>query len=195
MDDAVLCLDGSTPTLEPEGPCHHPDGQGADSHGDLGDNGRCTGAGATTLTGGDEDHVRALDGLLDLASVFFGGLAAHLGIAACTEAPCQLAPDVQLHIGVAHEQGLRIGVHGDELHAADARIDHPVDSVDAGTPDADHLDNGKIVLWVAHHRCLLVLLPHPGGVRIRLLVRTTACAWSACATLRFRFRVWAINLL
>ena len=59
----------------------HADGEGAEALGDLGDHGRTTGAGAAALTRGDEDHVGALEHLLDLFAVLLGGLLADLGVA------------------------------------------------------------------------------------------------------------------
>ncbi len=75
-----------------------------------------------------------------------------LGVAAGAEAPGQLAPDVQLHVGVAHQQGLGVGVDGDELDALQAGVDHPVDRIDAAAADADDLDDGYVVLGWAGHR-------------------------------------------
>ena len=54
------------------------DGERADLVlGDLGDDGRGTGAGAAALAGGDEDHVRALQRLLDLVAALGGGAVAR----------------------------------------------------------------------------------------------------------------------
>jgi hypothetical protein len=49
------------------------DGQRAELAGDLGDDRRAAGAGAAALAGGDEDHVGALEDLLDLVAVVLGG--------------------------------------------------------------------------------------------------------------------------
>ena len=55
--------------LELERPRDDADGQRADLVlGDLGDHGRGAGAGAAALAGGDEDHVGALQRLLDLVA-------------------------------------------------------------------------------------------------------------------------------
>ena len=59
---------------------------GADGLGDLGHDRGAAGAGAAALAGGDEDHVGALEHLLDLVAVLLGGLAADLGVAAGAEA-------------------------------------------------------------------------------------------------------------
>ena len=118
--------------------------------GDPGHDRRAAGAGAAALAGGDEDHVGALEDLLDLVGVVLGRLAADLGVGAGAEAAGQLAADVELHVGVAHEQRLRVGVDGDELDALEPDLDHPVDGVDAAAADADDLDDREVVLRCRH---------------------------------------------
>jgi hypothetical protein len=70
----------------------------------------------------------------------------------------ELAADVQLDVGVAHQQRLRVGVDRDELDALEPYLDHPVDGVDAAATDADDLDHGKVVVW----RCHGLSLPFQG---------------------------------
>ena len=72
--------------------------------GDLGDDGRAAGPGAATLAGGDEDHVGALEDLLDLVGVLAGGGASDLRIGAGAETARRLPPDVELHLRVRHQQ-------------------------------------------------------------------------------------------
>ncbi len=72
--------------------------------------------------------------------------AADLGICARTEPAGDLATDVELDVGVAHQEGLGVRVDGDELDAAKPELDHPVDSVNAATANADDLDHGEVVL-------------------------------------------------
>src|SRR5690606_15373519 len=98
------------------------------------------------LTGGDEHHVGTGEGLGDLLAALFGGLAAHVGVAAGAEAPGQLAADGELDVGVAHDERLGVGVDGDELDALQAGVDHAVDGVDTATADADDLDHRQVVL-------------------------------------------------
>src|SRR5213078_482823 len=105
-----------------------------------------SGAGAPTLPGGDEHHVSALEDFLDLFAVCFRSGPPDLRIAARAEAPGQLATDVELDVGVAHKQGLGIGVDGDELDALEAGVDHPVNGVHAAAADTDDLDDSQVVL-------------------------------------------------
>ena len=113
--DALLGLHRAAAALEAEGPGHDADRERTEARGDLGDDRRAAGAGATALAGGDEHHVGALEDLLDLVAVLLGGLAADFRVAAGAEAARELAPDVELDVGVDHQQRLRVGVDGDEL--------------------------------------------------------------------------------
>ena len=136
--------------LEGERPGDDADGQGAERAGDVGDDRRAAGAGAAALAGGDEDHVGALEDLLDLLAVVLGGLRADVGVGAGAETTGQLAADVELDVGVAHQQRLRVGVDRDELDALETDLDHAVDGVDAAAADADDLDDGEVVLRCCH---------------------------------------------
>ena len=89
-------------------------------------------------------------GLLVPEQLFLGGPAAHLRVGARAEAPGELASDVELDVGVAQQERLRVRVDRDEFDAAKAEFDHPVDGVDAATSDADDLDDGEIVLVGCH---------------------------------------------
>ena len=148
--DAGLGLVGAAPALEGERPGDHADGQRAERAGDVGHDGRAAGAGAAALAGGHEDHVGPLEHLLDLLAVVLGGLAADLGVGAGAEPAGELAADVELDVGVAHQQRLRVGVDGDELDALETDLDHPVDGVDAAAADADDLDDREVVLRCCH---------------------------------------------
>ena len=126
------------------------DGQCAQLAGDARHDRRAAGAGAAALAGGDEDHVGPLEDLLDLLRVVLGGLAADLRVGPGAEPAGELTPDVELDVGVAHEQRLRVGVDGDELDAAQPDLDHPVDGVDAAAADPDDLDDRDVVLRSCH---------------------------------------------
>src|SRR5262249_4712099 len=71
--------------------------------------------------------------------------------AARPETARQLASDVELHVGVAHQQRLGVGVDGDELDALQPRIDHAVDGIDAATADTEDFDHSQIVLRCTDH--------------------------------------------
>src|SRR5690606_22030351 len=120
--------------------------------GDPGDHGCAACAGAAAFACGDEDHVSAGERLLDLLGVVLCGTATDFGVGTCAQTTREFAAHVELHVGVAHEQRLSVGVDRDELGPAQAEIDHAVDGVDAATADADDLDHGEVVLVLAHGR-------------------------------------------
>src|SRR5262249_28713121 len=88
--------------------------------------------------------------LLDLLLVLLGGLAADVRVGARPQAAGQLQADVQLDVGVAHEQRLGIGVDRDELDALEPDLDHPVDRVDPAAANADDLDDREVVVRWCH---------------------------------------------
>ena len=85
-------------------------------------------------------------GIFNFLGVVLGGLAADLRVGAGAQTARELAAHVELHVCVAHEQRLGVGVDRDELDSLEPDFDHPVDGVDATAADADDLDNGQIVL-------------------------------------------------
>ena len=91
---------------------------------------------------------------------------ADLGVGAGAEAAGQLAADVELDVGVAHQQGLGVGVDRDELDALESDLDHPVDGVDATATDAHDLDDGQVVLGCCHGVCLSMCGPAGAGRRV-----------------------------
>ena len=138
--DARLRLRSALRALEAERHGHDADGQRADLARDAGDDRGCARAGPPALAGGDEDHVRAAKRPLDLVVGLLGCAAADVRLRAGAEAARELAPDVDLHLGVAERELLEIGVDGDELDGGDARVDHPVDRVQPGAADTHDLD-------------------------------------------------------
>ncbi len=127
------------------GPRDHAHGQRALLARRLGDHRRRPGARAAALAGGHEDHVGAADGLLQLLAALLGGGRAHPRVGARAEALGDRAADVHLDVGVRHRERLGVGVDGDELHPANAGVDHPVDGVRAAAADPHHLDHGQVV--------------------------------------------------
>jgi hypothetical protein len=77
--------------------------------------------------------------------------APDLGARAGAEAARGLRPDVDLQVGVAHQQRLGVRVHRDELDASDAGVDHPVDGIGAAAADADDLDHCQEVSGLFSH--------------------------------------------
>ena len=82
--------------------------------------------------------------------MILGRPAADIGVGPGTQSPGELAADIELDVGVAHEQRLRVSVDRDELDALEPLFDHAIDGVDAATADSDDLDNRQIVLRCCH---------------------------------------------
>ena len=186
--------------LEAERAGHHADGERAERAGHVGHHGRAAGAGAAALARGDEDHVGALEHLLDLLAVVFGGLAADVGVGARAQTAGELAPDVELDVGVAHQQRLGVGIDRDELDALESLFDHPVHGVDAAPADTDDLDDRQIILRCCHEEgpfplvCLYrVPCPPLDGRCVRQTGNSTVSAVRRHAPPRHRPACFAIS--
>ena len=105
--------------------------------------GRSAGAGAAADAGGDEDHVRALQDVVDLVPRLLGGLLADVRVAARAQTAGQLVADPDALRRIGHQQRLRVGVDGDEFHAMDALCNHAVDRVRPAATYANDLDLSK----------------------------------------------------
>ncbi len=149
---ALLGLPGAHSPLEGERARDDADGQRAELTRDLGDDGRAAGSGPAALAGRDEDHVCALERLLQLVAALLGGGGADAGVCARTEPAGRLGADMDLHVGLGHQERLRVRVHGDELDARHAGLDHPRHRVRAAASDADDLDNGEVAPGLVAHR-------------------------------------------
>jgi hypothetical protein len=144
----------SAAPLERERTRHHSDGERPQRTGDAGHDRSTTGAGATALACGDEDHVGALEHLFYLFGVVLGRTGTHLGVGSGAQTTGELASNVELDVGVAHQECLCIGVDRNELNALESHFDHPVDGVDATSTNTHNLDDGQVVLRCCHGGCL-----------------------------------------
>jgi hypothetical protein len=151
LEDPLLCLLRAPPALELERPGDDAHRERVELAGDLGDDGSGAGAGAATLAGGDEDHVGALQRLLQLVAALHPRGVADGRIRARTETAGRLRTDVDLHVGVAHEQRLRVGVHCHELDPCERGVDHAVDCIRPAAADADDLDHSQVVAGTISH--------------------------------------------
>ena len=145
----------------------------------LGDDRRGAGAGPTAQPGGDEDHVRAVEGLGDLLGVLLRRPLADRAVAAGPEAARDLVADPDLVGRVGLEQGLRVGVAGDELHAHHLGPDHPVDGVAASAADADDADQRE-VLGIGTQRHRLSSGGCPGPVLVVVAADRASVLGHAC---------------
>ena len=136
---------GAPAALEAERAGHHGHRQRAHLAGDLGHQRRAAGSGSATLARGDEDQVAAPQRPTDLLLALAHGLLPQVGVATRAETTGELHTDGDAHVGLAHLERLAIRVDGHELHAAQPRLDHPVDRVAPGPADAHHADHGHVV--------------------------------------------------
>ncbi len=124
--------------LEVEGLGHHGHGEGAQLPGDAGHHRRAARARAAAHAGGDEDHVRALQEVLDALLVLERGLLADLGHAAGPQAAGELGADGEPGLGVGVVQGLLVGVDRRRTDTFFRPIgDHAVDGIGAAPAHAD----------------------------------------------------------
>ena len=151
--DALLGQAHLAAALESEGLGYDANGQDAQLVGHLGHHRSRTGAGAAAHTGGDEGHLSALQRAGDLVLAFLGGTLANLRISTRAAALGQLGAQLHLLGGVALEQSLLVGVHGDEFHALKAGLHHAVHSVTAATANTDYLDICDILHLFIENEC------------------------------------------
>src|SRR5262249_45108323 len=138
---------------------------------DRRDDGRRAAAGAASLTGRDEDHVRAAQRRLQEVEALLGGAATDVGLRAGAEAGREFAPDVDLYRRVARLELLDVGVDADELDLGDPRVDHAVERIQAGAADADDADDGEVRGRVGKRRAV----EPRGRLRQRLEMSLSGC--------------------
>ena len=69
---------------------------------------------------------------------------ADVGVRTRPEPLGELVADVELDVGVAHCERLRVGVRGHELDAAQTGVDHAIDRIGPTAADADDLDDREV---------------------------------------------------
>ena len=99
----------------------------------------CTGT--STHARGDEHHIGTAQGVHDALAILERGLAADLRIRARAQTLGHVAAELQLQLGAAVLDRLRVGVGGDEFHAIDVAADHVCHGVAAAAAHANHLDD------------------------------------------------------
>src|SRR5712691_2831270 len=79
-----------------------------------------------------------------------------LGLGACAQTA---RAELDLVARLVARQHLRVGVHGDELHALDVLVDHVVDGVTACAANPDHFDDRPRCLTVYDLEHVVISLP------------------------------------
>ena len=97
-------------------------------------------------TRGDEDHVGALEHVLDALPVLERGVLPDLGVGPRAEASGEARAELELDRRRGGAQGLEIRIGDGELHAGELGADHPVDRVRAAAAESDDLDLGRLAL-------------------------------------------------
>ena len=136
----------------------------------LSDDRSSAGAGATTHTGGDEEHLGVVgQGILDVGSLVDGGLAGAFGLVAGTEAEVAEGYLIGDRRGV---EGLHVGITDDKIDTFNTLTEHVVDSIAATTSHTDDFDVGRLSLGgiKSEERCLLSGLINEIGIVLHVLV-------------------------
>lgn len=146
--------------LERERLGDHRDRQDVHLLGDLRHHRGGTGTRTTAHAGGDEDHVGALQQILDAFTVLQCSLATDRRIRPGPQALGDVAAQLQQRLGIQALQSLGIGVGTDEIDAFQLRVDHVLHGVAAAAPNADDLDRRVLAIGVhqfERHDCVLSL--------------------------------------
>ena len=142
LRDPGLRLLGALAALEGERARDDADGEGAQLAGDLGDDRRAAGAGAAALAGRDEDHVRALQRLLDLVPALERGrLGRPPGSRRRRGRASRCAPMWSFRSASHMSSACASVFTATNSTPLEAGVDHPVDRVRAAAADADDLDH------------------------------------------------------
>ena len=139
-----------------------------------------TRSGSTTFTCGNEDHIRTLQGGFNLVTMILSRLPTYLRVGASPQATGRFAADVKLDVRVSEHKRLRVGVHGDELDSLEAIFNHAIDSVDAAAANANHFDDGEVVIR-CRHGCRARLSLHDLSLsNCTVCAKTTGCCHLYC---------------
>jgi hypothetical protein len=124
--DTLVSLDCATLTLKVEWAGYYTHCQSAQALCNSCHHWGCSSTGAATLASGHEDHVGTLECGLNFILVLFSSAATYLWVCTGTKTAGDVATNVQLHIGIAHQKRLCIGVYRYKLNSAESRLDHAV---------------------------------------------------------------------
>src|SRR5690606_36141799 len=138
--DAILGKTHTAIAFEIERLGHHTNGQTALLAGRAGHNRRSASARATTHAGGDEDHVRTGEMIVDLIPAFFGSCTTDFRVRASAEAFGDTDTELDDALGLGKRQGLSVCIGHHKIDAAETGLDHIVDGVAPGTTRSENGD-------------------------------------------------------
>ena len=140
LGNPAVCRAPAAGALEGERLGDHADGQDALVARRLGDDRRCSCAGATPHAGRDKAHVRAFERLLDVGDGFLGRRAPDLRTRTRAETLGDLEAELDAAIRGRGVERLCVGVGNDKIDALHVGAHHVGDGVAARPADADHAD-------------------------------------------------------
>ena len=165
--------------FEAEGLGDHGDGERVEFLGQRSDHRGGAGPGAAAHAGGDEDHVRALQQLHNAVGILERRLTPDFGIGARAQTAGDLGAELQFVGHLASGQGLRVGVHREELDALQALRHHARHGVAAAAAHADDFDARPLARFVFDFVFQIVHIS-VDDAHVRLLTSKSCPASSRC---------------
>jgi hypothetical protein len=95
----------------------HTNGECADFFSDLRHDGRCTRAGASAQTCGNEHHIAAFEYIIELFSRFFRGDFADIGVTTSTKPAGGFIANADTGGCAALEQHLSVSINGNKFYS------------------------------------------------------------------------------
>jgi hypothetical protein len=126
---------------------------------DFRDDRGSSGAGSAAHTGGDEDHVCALNEFRDFRVIFEGRFTTDFWVCTGAESASHVLTDRDLGRSERRVQRLNVGVGGDKIHALQSELDHRVHGITSAAADSDNLDLCSLGSHLINFKHGLVPLP------------------------------------
>ena len=129
------------PAFEHEGLGDHGHGQDTKLFRHFSDYRSSASTGAAAHAGGDEQHIRAVNGFSDFLAILQRRFAPDFRIRARAQTLGDGNAQLQLHVCITLGECLRIGIGRDELHPLEPARDHVVHCITTAAAHADHFDH------------------------------------------------------
>src|SRR5690606_36337688 len=100
----------------------------------------------TTHAGGNENHVRAGEMIIDHIPALFDGSATNLGVRTSAKTFGHTNTELNDPLRLGQGQSLSVRIGNDEIHAIKAGLDHVVNGVTATTANTENGDAGLELL-------------------------------------------------
>ncbi len=155
---------------------HNADGEDAAFAGSACHDRRSARAGAAAHACGHKAHMRTVQVIDDFVDAFFRGSTTNFRLRTGAEAFRHGSAKLDDAVGLRHGQSLRVGVGHNEIHAAQAGIDHVVDRIAAAAADTEYGDAGlqlgdiRLLQIDSHWSLFLLSLSTASPPRCRLVI-------------------------